>query len=102
MLSFLFFFFSSKGTKVFCKLKLHVLRLENIAYNWLDPGLNLITFRGTGHRKFYVLHGTIRKDDSYCNTALQCWNNIVTIRNNVATMLQGCVALKIVVANRLV
>ena len=36
------------------------------------------------------------------NTALQCWNNVVTIRNNVATMLQRCVALKIVVANRLV
>ena len=28
--------------------------------------------------------------------------NIATIRNNVATMLQRCVALKIVVANRLV
>ena len=28
--------------------------------------------------------------------------NVVTIRNNVATMLQRCVALKVVVANRLV
>ena len=43
-----------------------------------------------------MLNGTIR------NTALQCWNNVVTIRNDVATMLQRCVALKIVVANRLV
>ena len=34
--------------------------------------------------------------------ALQCCNNVVTIRNNVATMLQRCVVLKIVVANRLV
>ena len=33
---------------------------------------------------------------------LQCWYNVVTIRNNVATMLQRCVVLKIVVANRLV
>ena len=37
-----------------------------------------------------------------CNTALQCWNNVVTIRNNVTAMLQRSVALKIVVANRLV
>ena len=43
-----------------------------------------------------MLHGTIR------NTALQYWNNVVTIRNDVATMLQRCVALKIFVANRLV
>ena len=32
----------------------------------------------------------------------QCWNNVGTIRNNVATMLQRCVALKIVVVNRFV
>ena len=31
---------------------------------------------------------------------LQCWNNVGTIRNNVATMLQSFVALKLVVANR--
>ena len=49
-----------------------------------------------------MLHGTIRNDDFERNTALQCWNNVVTIRNNVATMLQRCAALKIVVANRLV
>ena len=30
------------------------------------------------------------------------WNNVVIVRNNVATMLQLCVALKIVFANRLV
>ena len=49
-----------------------------------------------------MLHRTIGNDDFSCNTALQCWNNVVTIRNNVATMLQRCVGLKIVVANRLV
>jgi len=36
------------------------------------------------------------------NTALQCWNNVGTIQNNVAPMLQRCVPLKIVVVNRLV
>ena len=30
----------------------------------------------------------------------QCWYNVVTIRNNVVTILQHCVALKIVVPNR--
>ena len=49
-----------------------------------------------------MLHGTIRNDDFKRNTALQCWNNVVTIRKNVATMLQGCDAVKIVVSNRLV
>ena len=49
-----------------------------------------------------MLHRTIGNDDFSCNTALQCWNNVGTIRNNVATMSQRWVALKIVVANRLV
>ena len=30
-----------------------------------------------------MLYETIRR-----NTALQCWNNVATIRNNIATMLQ--------------
>ena len=34
-----------------------------------------------------MLHETISNDDFQRNTALQCWNNVVTIRNNVATML---------------
>ena len=34
-----------------------------------------------------MLHETIRNDNFLPNTALQCWNNVVTIRNNVATML---------------
>ena len=33
-----------------------------------------------------ILHGTIRNDDFYRNTELQCWNNVVTIRNNAATL----------------
>ena len=33
-----------------------------------------------------MLHGTIRNDDFYRNTALQCWNNVVTIQNNVAML----------------
>ena len=49
-----------------------------------------------------MLHGKIRNDYSQRNTALRCWNNVVTIRNNVTAMLQRSVALKIVVANRLV
>ena len=48
-----------------------------------------------------MLHGTIRNHDFQGNTALQCWNNVVTIRNNIATILQRCVALKMGVANRL-
>ena len=49
-----------------------------------------------------MLHGTTRNDDFWRNTSLQYWNNVVNIRNNVATMLQRCVVLKIVVANRFV
>ena len=49
-----------------------------------------------------MLHGTIRKDDFLRNTALVCWNNVVTIRNNVAAMLPRCIALKIAFAIRLV
>ena len=41
-----------------------------------------------------MLHGTICNDDFKRNTALQCWNSVITIRNNVATMLQRCVAAK--------
>ena len=51
---------------------------------------------------FQGLDGTIRNDYFHENTALQCWNNVVTIRNNVATMLQRCVALKNIIASRLV
>ena len=35
-----------------------------------------------------MLHGTIRNDDFERYTALQCWNNVATIRDNVATMLR--------------
>ena len=33
-----------------------------------------------------MLHGTIRNDDFQRNTASQYWNNVITIRNNVATL----------------
>ena len=49
-----------------------------------------------------ILRGTIRNDNFLRNTTLQYWNNVATIRNNVATMMQRCVALKIVLASRLV
>ena len=49
-----------------------------------------------------MLHGTIRNDDFLRNIVIQYWNNVTTIRNNVTTMIQRCVALKIVVANCLV
>ena len=38
----------SKGTTVFCKLELHFLRQETLLKIWLNPGLNLTIFRGTG------------------------------------------------------
>ena len=49
-----------------------------------------------------MLHGMIRNDNFQRNTALKCWNTVVIIHNNVATMLQRYVALKIVVADHLV
>ena len=33
-----------------------------------------------------MLHGTRRNNGFRGNTALQYWNNVVTIRNNVATI----------------
>ena len=41
-----------------------------------------------------MLQGTIRNDDFSSNTAKQCWNNVVTIRNNVVIMLQRCFCVK--------
>ena len=32
-------------------------------------------------------YGTICNDDFKCNTALQCWSNVVTIPNNVVNHL---------------
>ena len=49
-----------------------------------------------------MLHGTIRNDDFLRDKALQCWNNVVIIRNYVTTILKRCVALKIAVASCLV
>ena len=49
-----------------------------------------------------MLHGMIRNNNFERKTALQYWNNVATVRNNAATMMQHCVALKIIVANCLV
>ena len=49
----------------------------------------------------FVTVGMIRNDNFQRNTALKCWNTVVIIHNNVATMLQHCVVLKIVIANHL-
>ena len=47
------------------------------------------------------LSGDATRDDSQKRLlGTQCWNNIVTARYNIATMLQCCDTLKIVVANR--
>ena len=47
-----------------------------------------------------MLHETIRNDDFQRNTALQHCCNIVSNGYNIVPVLQRCVALKIVVANR--
>ena len=63
---------------------------------------NLTLLKSLNANLKVMLHGAISKDDFQRNTALQYWNNVATTRNNVATMMQCCVALKIVVANCLV
>ena len=65
-------------------------------------GLSSRTHSGWSPWLKVILHGTIRNDDFKLKTALQCSNSVATIRNNATTMLQRCVALKIVVANLLV
>ena len=47
-----------------------------------------------------MLHQTICNDDFQRNRELQCWYNIATIQNNVATILYCYVALNIAVAKR--
>ena len=42
-----------------------------------------------------MLHGTTHSDDFKRNTGLQCWNDVAAIQNNVETILQRCVALKL-------
>ena len=69
--------------------------LENITRSEMDTSQTQDSLK-------VMLHGTIRNDDFQRNPALQCWSTIVTTQNNVATMLQRCVALKIVVADHLV
>ena len=47
-----------------------------------------------------MLQETIRNNDFEPKTALQHWCDIVSDSYNIVSTLQGCVALKIVVANR--
>ena len=47
-----------------------------------------------------MLHETIRNDDFLRNTVLPHCCEIVSDSYNIVSTLQGCVALKIVVANR--
>ena len=47
-----------------------------------------------------MLHGTIRNDDFWRNTALQHCRDTVLNGYNIGPALQRCVALKIAVANR--
>ena len=52
---FFFFFFKVKAQQYFVSSSYMFLDYKTLLTIWLDPGLNLIIFRGTGHRKFYVL-----------------------------------------------
>ena len=57
-------------------------------WNYFTVHMELWTAMRLHFRKVKVmLYETIRR-----NTALQCWNNVATIRNNIATMLQRRVA----------
>ena len=79
----------------------------NTTRPWWENEIWLNTSQGQKARaklsRFKImLHGTIRNNYFHGNTAWQCWNNVAAIRNKVATVLQRCVALKIVIANLLV
>ena len=39
-----------------------------------------------------MLHRAILNNDFEHNTAMQCWNNVVTIQNNVATIMHTVVS----------
>ena len=47
----------------------------------------LLNFRPGCYLLKVMLQETIRNDDFERNTTRQFWNNVATIRNNVATML---------------
>ena len=49
-----------------------------------------------------MLHETIRNNDFLRNTALQHFCNILSNSYKIVPALHSCVALKIVVANRLI
>ena len=73
----------------------------------LNSGTGNVGYSQSSHgRRSIVLYtkGEVTRDDSQrrflANTAPCCNVAVVTIWNNIATMLQRCVAVKIVVANR--
>ena len=73
-------FFFQKIIMIVCNEKEH--SITNQLCNFLGGGFKV------------TLHGTIRNDDFQRNPALQCWDNVVTIRNNVATMLNAVLGKK--------
>ena len=66
-------------------------KLKHMVLDKLHAGAKVSGFLLNLRRGCYLLkvmlHETIRNDDFERNTTRQCWNNVVTIRNNVATML---------------
>ena len=81
------------------------------SYRDLKPENILLDGRVSGVFAFYacnnpqvyfkvMLHGTIRNDDFWRNTALQHCCEFVSSGYNIVSALQRCAALKIVVANR--
>ena len=70
--------------------------VRHLVYHWVEESwyweLNQLCYSARTYVLVLklMLHGTIGNYDFYCNTVLQCWNNVVTIRNNVATILKRC------------
>ena len=91
------FLFLSNFESEFCLNRINLARFGGE----YDCGTILVTkgvytpFCNSNHTEVccikVLFHGTIRNNEFSGNTALQCWNNAATIRNNVATMSQRCV-----------
>ena len=59
-----------------------------------------VMFQGTIRNDYFFAQHNIATLEQCCNHLNQCRNNVATTWINVATMLQRCVTLKIVDANR--
>ena len=90
VLSFLFFFFQVKAQQYFVSSSYMFLDYKTLLTIWLDPGLNLIIFRGTGHRKFYALRWCYT--GRFAKTILSATQryNVGTILWLFETMSQQC------------